>query len=89
MGIRTPGLCFEFIDVLLGVVGMYSYRRETGAVVVDVVESDANGSNGEGKVVQALYGEPVGSNRRGQSIRFRACGLRHISHMGHGVLELS
>jgi len=56
VGIRAPGLRFEFVDVLLGVGGMcIVYKRETGAVVVDVIELDANG---KGKVVQAFYGEP-------------------------------
>jgi len=55
VGIKTPGLRFEFVDVLLGVGGMcVLYKRETGAVVVDVIELDANG---KGKVVQAFYGE--------------------------------
>jgi ketosteroid isomerase-like protein len=56
VGIRAPGLRFNFVDVLLGVGGMcIVYKRETGAVVVDVIELDANG---KGKVVQAFYGEP-------------------------------
>jgi hypothetical protein len=56
VGIRAPGLRFEFVDALLGVDGMcIVYKRETGAVVVDVIELDANG---KGKVVQAFYGEP-------------------------------
>jgi hypothetical protein len=43
------------IDVLLGVDGMcVLYRRETGAVVVDAIELDAEG---KGKVVQAFYGD--------------------------------
>jgi hypothetical protein len=43
VGIKTPGLRFEFVDVLLGVGGMcILYKRETGAVVVDVIELDAN-----------------------------------------------
>ena len=58
MGIRTPGICFEFVDVLFGWSGCMFYLRETGAAVVDVIESDANGSNGKGKIVQAFYGEP-------------------------------
>jgi hypothetical protein len=56
VGIKTPGLRFAFVDVLLGVDGMcILYQRETGAVVVDVIELDANG---KGKVVQAFYGKP-------------------------------
>jgi hypothetical protein len=55
-GHKSAGLRFEFVDVLLGVGGMcIVYKRETGAVVVDVIELDANG---KGKVVQAFYGEP-------------------------------
>lgn len=55
VGIKTPNLHFEFVDVLLGVDGMaVVYRRETGALVVDVVELD---SNGKAVVARAYYAE--------------------------------
>lgn len=54
VGIKAPNLRFDLIDVLLGVDGMcIVYRRETGVLVVDVVELD---SYGKGKVVRAFYG---------------------------------
>jgi ketosteroid isomerase-like protein len=41
VGIRAPNLRFDFVDVLLGVDGIaIAYRRETGALVVDLVELD-------------------------------------------------
>jgi len=59
VGIQAPNLRFEFVDVLLGVDGMsVVYRRENGALVVDVVELD---SEGKGLVVRAYYGEPSAS----------------------------
>ncbi|HET8563797.1 MAG TPA: nuclear transport factor 2 family protein [Candidatus Binatia bacterium] len=55
VGIQAPDLRFDFVDVLLGVGGMaVIYRRETGALVVDVVELD---DKRKGKVVCAFYGE--------------------------------
>lgn len=53
VGMKTPNLRCEFVDVLLGVSGIaVVYRRETGALVVDVVELDANG---KAIVAQAYY----------------------------------
>jgi hypothetical protein len=55
VGIKTPNLRFEFVDVLLGVESMaVVYRRETGALVVDVVELD---SDGKAVSASAYYGE--------------------------------
>ena len=54
IGIQAPDLRFDFVDVLLGVGGMVVlYRRETGSLVVDVVELD---DNGKAKVIRAFYG---------------------------------
>ena len=54
IGIQAPNLRFELVDVLLGVDGMcVVYRRETGVLVVDMIELD---QNGKGKVVRAFYG---------------------------------
>ena len=56
IGIKTPNLRFELIDVLLGVNAMcVVYRRETGALVTDLVELDATG---KGRRVVACYGSP-------------------------------
>jgi ketosteroid isomerase-like protein len=53
-GLRASGLRFELQDVLLGMDGMaVVYRRETGALVADVVELDAAG---KGRRVHAFYG---------------------------------
>ena len=51
----APDLNFEFIDLLTGVDGMtIIYKRETGAMVADVIQLD---DNGKGKIVKAYYGE--------------------------------
>jgi ketosteroid isomerase-like protein len=56
LGIQAPNLHFELLDVLLGVNSMcVVYRRETGALVSDLVELDANG---KGRRVIACYGSP-------------------------------
>jgi hypothetical protein len=56
IGIKAPGLRFELVDVLLGVNSMcVVYRRESGALVTDLVELD---SNGKGRRVTACYGSP-------------------------------
>jgi ketosteroid isomerase-like protein len=55
IGMRTTGLHFTFVDVLLGVNAMcVLYRRETGALVCDLVELDCEG---RGKRVTACHGE--------------------------------
>jgi len=54
VGLKVPNLHFELIDVLLGVDGIsVVYRRETGALVVDVVELNAAGKI---QVARAYYG---------------------------------
>jgi hypothetical protein len=54
IGVKAPGLHFELVDVLLGVNSMcVVYRRESGALVTDLVELDANG---KGRRVTACYG---------------------------------
>jgi ketosteroid isomerase-like protein len=56
IGTKAPNLHFELIDVLLGVNSMcVVYRRETGALVTDLVELD---DNGKGRRVIACYGSP-------------------------------
>lgn len=56
IGVQAPGLRFDLVDVLAGVGAMcVVYRRETGALVVDAVELDANG---KAKRVIACYGQP-------------------------------
>jgi ketosteroid isomerase-like protein len=51
----APNLHFEFIDLLTGVDGItIIYKRETGAMVADVIQLD---NNGKGKIVKAYYGE--------------------------------
>jgi hypothetical protein len=55
VGIRAPGLRFDLVDVLSGVGNVRRLpARETGALVADVIEFDANG---KGKIVQAFYSE--------------------------------
>jgi ketosteroid isomerase-like protein len=61
LGIRVPSLRFELIDVLAGVDAMtVVYRRETGALVADCSELDA-----QGKIVRmtACYGEPLAARK--------------------------
>ena len=55
-GLKAPGLRFEFVDLFAG-AGHVSilYRRETGALVADTVEIDAQG---RGRRVVACYGRP-------------------------------
>jgi hypothetical protein len=56
IGVKAPDLHFELVDVLLGVNSMcVIYRRETGALVTDLVELDAND---KGRRVIACYGSP-------------------------------
>jgi len=56
MGVKVSNLRFEFVDVLLGVNAMcVVYRRESGAIVTDLVELD---DNGKGRRVIACYGSP-------------------------------
>lgn len=55
IGPQTPGLRFDLVDVLLGAGAMcVVYRRETGALVTDLVELDGHG---RGRRVVACYGE--------------------------------
>ena len=57
IGIAAPGLRFELVDVLPGVGSMcVIYRRESGQLVSDTVEFNA-----EGKAVRviACYGEAL------------------------------
>jgi hypothetical protein len=59
IGVRAPGLSFELVDVFLGVHAMcIIYRRESGALVSDLVELD---EHGHGRRVLACYGEPAAS----------------------------
>jgi ketosteroid isomerase-like protein len=56
IGVKSSNLHFELVDVLLGVNSMcVVYRRETGALVTDLVELD---ENGKGRRVIACYGSP-------------------------------
>ena len=56
IGVKAPALHFELVEVLLGVNSMcIVYRRETGALVTDLVELDAGG---KGRRVIACYGSP-------------------------------
>lgn len=56
IGVKAPNLHFELLDVLIGVNAMsVVYRRETGALVTDLVEVDAEG---KGRRVIACYGAP-------------------------------
>ena len=56
IGVKAPDLHFELVEVLLGVNSMcVVYRRETGALVTDLVELDAND---KGRRVIACYGSP-------------------------------
>lgn len=54
IGMRTEGLHFDLVDVLVGVGAMCMiYRRETGALVSDLVEVD---DRGRGVRVIACHG---------------------------------
>lgn len=55
IGLRRPDLRFEHMDVSIGASGCSSvvYRRETGALVTDLVEMAANG---RGRRVVACHG---------------------------------
>jgi ketosteroid isomerase-like protein len=54
VGVQSKDLRFELLDVLFGVNAMcVVYRRETGALVTDLVELD---ENGKGRRVIACYG---------------------------------
>ena len=56
IGVKAQDLHFELVEVLLGVNSMcVVYRRETGALVTDLVELDAND---KGRRVIACYGSP-------------------------------
>ena len=55
IGLQSPGLHFELVDVLLGVNAMaVVYRRETGALVTDLLELD---EHGHGRRVVVCYGQ--------------------------------
>jgi hypothetical protein len=57
IGVQAPGLRFELVDVLIGVHAMcIIYRRESGALVSDLVELD---EHGHGRRVFACYGQPA------------------------------
>jgi hypothetical protein len=52
-GLKIPNLHFELVDVLLGVNTLsILYRRESGNLVVDVIELD---ENGRGRRIYACY----------------------------------
>jgi ketosteroid isomerase-like protein len=56
IGVKASNLRFELVDVLLGVNSMcVVYRRESGALITDLVELD---ENGKGRRVIACYGSP-------------------------------
>ena len=56
IGVKASNLRFELVDVLLGVNSIcVAYRRESGALITDLVELDANG---KGRRVIACYGSP-------------------------------
>lgn len=56
-GLQAPNLHFELLDVLLGMDGYtLVYRRETGALVADVVAVD---EQDRGKTVRVYYGAPT------------------------------
>jgi ketosteroid isomerase-like protein len=56
IGVKAHGLHFELVDVLLGVNSVcVVHRRESSALVTDLVELDANG---KGRRVTACYGLP-------------------------------
>ena len=54
IGLKTPGIRFDLVDVLLGVNSLcVVYKRESGALVADLVELD---TNEKGRRVIACYG---------------------------------
>jgi ketosteroid isomerase-like protein len=56
VALRNPDLHFELVDVLLSVQALtILYRRETGALVADVIELDASR---RGNRVHACYSMP-------------------------------
>ena len=62
IGIKAPGLRFDLIDVLIGVNSVcIVYRRETGALVTDCVELDAEG---KARRVVACYGAASAADAR-------------------------
>jgi ketosteroid isomerase-like protein len=57
VGVQAPGLRFDLVDVVTGVNAMcIIYRRESGAIVTDTIELDADG---KAKQIIACYGGPV------------------------------
>lgn len=57
VGVAAPGLRFDLVDVALGVGALtVVYRRETGALVTDVCELDADGRIAR---VVVCYGAPT------------------------------
>ena len=65
VGMRAPGLRFELVEVLHGAGAVcLLYRRETGALVVDLVELDAAG---KAVRVVACYGHEAEHGRRERS----------------------
>jgi ketosteroid isomerase-like protein len=62
IGLKAANLRFELVDVLLGVNSMcIVYRRESGALVTDLVELDENNKS---RRVIACYGSPQQSDAR-------------------------
>jgi hypothetical protein len=62
IGIKARGLRFDLVQVLAGVNAMcIVYRRETGALVTDLVELDAAG---KARRVVACYGPPSADRAR-------------------------
>ena len=58
-GFETPGLQFTFVDALVGIdIMTILYRRESGALVAEVMEVDAAG---RGCIVRTAYGEAQAS----------------------------
>jgi hypothetical protein len=59
IGVQAPGLRFDLVDVLLGVDAMsIVYRREDGALVVDLLEVD---EQHRGRRVVVCYGQGASS----------------------------
>jgi ketosteroid isomerase-like protein len=56
IGVKAPALSFALIDVAVGAHTMcIIYRRESGAIVTDSIELDADG---KARRIVACYGEP-------------------------------